>query len=440
LTSRVLFDITGLVQWYAFLANPSGLQRFSERILQALPPSAPAELIARGFGAETFYSVDRVLVEDLCHPGRRQAAIAGFRRLFCDGMRLARLDRLRSDLQPMHWPHLLRGWARGGLPWAPALRAVDPPDRHDAIVGLGDFWCQNTHVEVLVGLKRRTGTALVHMIHDLFALDHPEWTHPYFGRLLSERLGELAPHVDRWLVNSAFVAQSLSRYLQARSMAAPIDIVPMGWTLANAAPQPDFDRAVLAKYGLRPGTYLLHVGTVEPRKNLPLLIDAVQRVRFPCVLVGRDGWRSDSLRERLAGLGPDRELVRWLKTVSDEELPALYRGALFTVVASRAEGWGLPVQESLAAGIPCIATRVGGLPEVAGDLVRYVEPGNLDQLACAIAEWSTDGEALACARRAVELRLRLPPPLPSWADGAGQVVRSAFSALSSASAGSGSGA
>jgi glycosyltransferase involved in cell wall biosynthesis len=458
LTSRLLFDVTGLVQWYAFLANPSGLQRFSERILQALPLATPVELIARGFGAETFYSVELASVGDLCQPGRRRRAIGRFRRLFSDSMRLARLDLLRRDFQPMHWPYLALGWLHLGFLWedaasfgarwrTPGLRLIDGPDGQDVIVGLGDFWCQTSHVEALVGLKRRTGARLVHMIHDLFALDHRDWTHPYFGRLFAERLDELAPHVDRWLVNSNFVAGSLRRYLAARSLVAGIDVVPMGWRAAGPTLAADADRTVLAKYGLAAGSYLLHVGTVEPRKNLPLLIDAVQRVHrdLPgaapsCVLVGRDGWRSDSLHQRLEQLGPDRPRVHWLKTVTDEELPALYRGARFTVVPSLAEGWGLPVQESLAMGVPCIATRAGGIPEVAGELVRYVEPGDLDQLARAIAEWWIDDAALVRAREAIALRMRSPPPLPDWSDAARQVVRSAVSVLSSASSGTAPGA
>jgi glycosyltransferase involved in cell wall biosynthesis len=421
LHSRILFDISGLLQWYAYLRHPSGVQRVGERILQSklIATSPDVVLIARAPGGEAFYRVEPMLIEDLARPDRRDGAIAQMRQQFCAMFRMSRPALLREDLRILHLPYLIMGWA---LPFLRASEAIIP-QCGDVIVCLGDFWCHRGHVAALLRLKGRA--LLLHMVHDLFVLDHPEWSHPYFGQLVGEKLRALAPHVDRWLTTSRFVANELARFLKPRIGA--IDLVPMGADLHASE-----DPTVLRRRGLVANSYILHVGTLEPRKNLIALVDAVERVPQACplVLVGRDGWRSREIHRRLRRAR--KGVVHWIHDAADSELPSLYRGARFTVVPSFGEGWGLPVQESLAQGIPCIAARAGALPEVGGDLVRYVAPGDTDALTAAIADWSRDPAALADARRKIAGRAQLRQS--SWDDAAAQVLNSVRIARSLASA------
>ncbi len=410
MTPRILFDVSGLLQWYAYLRHPSGVQRVCERILQSkiIASSPDVVLIARAPGGDAFHRIEQGLLHDLGLPGRRDRTIAQLRRQFAAMFRKSRPALLREDLRLLHLPYLAMGWA---LPWLRASEIVTPQP-NDVIVGLGDFWCHRGHVAALLRLKRQA--RLIHMIHDLFVLDHPEWSHPYFGRLVGENLRALAPHVDRWLTTSRFVAGQLARFLLSKN--APIDLVPLGADLDA----PD-DPTVLRRRGLVANSYILHVGTLEPRKNLIGLLDAVERVpqSWPLVLVGRDGWRSNEIhrRRRRARAG----VVRWIPDAADWELTSLYRGARFTVVPSFGEGWGLPVQESLAQGVPCIAARAGAAPEVGGDVVRYVEPGDTEGLAAAISDWSTNPAALADARSKIAHR---PTGRRSWDAAAAQVLES----------------
>jgi glycosyltransferase involved in cell wall biosynthesis len=180
----------------------------------------------------------------------------------------------------------------------------------------------------------------------------------------------------------------------------------MGWdNFASLRNEDKDDRTILAKYGLPDIPYILHVGTVEPRKNLLTLLEALQQLRAEgaarvprCVLVGRDGWRSEPIRKRLKQTKNEGGTVYWFTDVSDAELPAFYRGARCTVVPSYSEGWGLPVQESLAYGVPCIASRIGGLPEAGKDLAVYFDPAQPDDLAKAIKSWILNDAALAEVR------------------------------------------
>jgi glycosyltransferase involved in cell wall biosynthesis len=137
-----------------------------------------------------------------------------------------------------------------------------------------------------------------------------------------------------------------------------------------------------------PDDYLLFVGTVEPRKNLTTLFAALQLGGTddapPLMIAGAKGWSSDPIyaaADELVAAGR----VRFLGYVPDEDLPGLYAGAAAVVYPSWYEGFGLPVLEGLAAGVPVVASTVPALREVGGDQVFYGEPAEPASLADALA-------------------------------------------------------
>jgi glycosyltransferase involved in cell wall biosynthesis len=353
-------------------------------------------------------------------------------------------SRLLREMRAIHLPYVALGlsftnpvwqgyWAGRWPAKAPPLRPINPAEKCSALIGLGDFWCHRDHARALVELKDRSRSALIHLVHDLIAAYSPQWTHPHYGREFLDQFSSMAPNVDQWLVTSRYVANQLSDYLGRRALPArPIEIISMGWPQAVSHNANDLlgDDAILQKHDLKRGRYLLHVGTVEPRKNLGALFDALTNLLsvtegegLRCVLVGRDGWRSDAVRQRLKSDARLRDKVKWLKDANDTELTALYRGARFTVVPSFDEGWGLAVQESLAHGTPCIASPVGGILEAGLGLVEYVRCDNVNELTAAIRRYATDYEVLERARERIRRRLAGPPRLPSWHDTAQTIAR-----------------
>lgn len=443
MTGRLLFDVSGLVQWYAYMRHPSGLQRVSENILGSVLRRADAgvECIARPPGAATFYQVHPSIVSGLVRAECRDRSIARLRRLFGDMMGLTPISHLFPALRAIHLPYVALGYTRTGAFWeawsarhAPRLqtvaREISPPSSGDVVVGLGDFWCHRGHVKALADLKQRAGCRLVHMVHDLFAVDQPSWTHPHYGAEFVAQFEELVPHVDRWLVNSRFVAGSLERHLASSGRDTNIDIVPMGWdTLAASSPPSTAgDTNTLARFHCTEKPYILHVGSVEPRKNLLGLIDALGRLRQKhaastpcCILIGHNGWKAQEVLERIRDVNRGGEIVRWIRDASDGELAAFYRGALFTVVPSHIEGWGLAVQESLAHGTPCIASRSGGLIEAGLDLACYVDPDRPDGLYDALDRWITSPAEVAASRQRLKLRLEAGECPATWATAADTV-------------------
>jgi glycosyltransferase involved in cell wall biosynthesis len=151
--------------------------------------------------------------------------------------------------------------------------------------------------------------------------------------------------------------------------------------------------------------YVLALGTLEPRKNLPRLIEAFGRLptalrdAHELVLVGGSGWGTAEIHTSIAR---HRDLVRPLGHVPDADLPGLYREATLFAYPSLFEGFGLPVLEAMTAGTAVVTSNLSSLPEVGGDAVRYVDPHDIGSISDALAALLSDTaerERLAAAGR-----------------------------------------
>jgi glycosyltransferase involved in cell wall biosynthesis len=146
------------------------------------------------------------------------------------------------------------------------------------------------------------------------------------------------------------------------------------------------------------GPYVLSVGTLEPRKNLPRLIEAFAgldtdaRRGARLALVGARGWERGEL-DMLIARHPD--LVRVLGFVAEEDLPGLYRGAELFAYPSIYEGFGLPVLEAMHAGAAVLTSPVSSLPEVAGDAAIYADPHDVGAIRAALREGLHDRDRVA---------------------------------------------
>jgi alpha-1,3-rhamnosyl/mannosyltransferase len=146
--------------------------------------------------------------------------------------------------------------------------------------------------------------------------------------------------------------------------------------------------AARSRHGLQT-PYLLFVGTVEPRKNVELLLDAYQslpqsiRDQFALVLAGPRGWGPDRTMARLLHPAPR---VRYLGYVPERDLPGLFAGAAAFVYPSLYEGFGFPVAQAMAAGTPVITSSVSSLPEIAGGAALLVDPRSQAELRGAMLE------------------------------------------------------
>ena len=136
--------------------------------------------------------------------------------------------------------------------------------------------------------------------------------------------------------------------------------------------------------------YLFFLGTIEPRKNLDTLLDAWQATRlhsdFDLLIAGASGWSAAKTIARLASRIPG---VRYLGYVPEDELPGLTAGATAFVYPSLYEGFGFPVAQAMAAGVPVITSNTSCLPEIAGDGALLVDPRSPAEIQSAIEKLLT---------------------------------------------------
>jgi glycosyltransferase involved in cell wall biosynthesis len=153
-------------------------------------------------------------------------------------------------------------------------------------------------------------------------------------------------------------------------------------------------RAFRAQQGLTNG-FILYLGTLEPRKNLTMLIEAYAQirqqydVREKLVLAGGKGWLYDEIFAKVCQLGLESEVV-FPGFVADSEQATWYRAASVFAYPSLYEGFGLPVAEALACGVPVVTSNVSSLPEAGADIALTVDPYSVDALAEALHRALTD--------------------------------------------------
>lgn len=219
--------------------------------------------------------------------------------------------------------------------------------------------------------------------------------------LIFHRYPQHHKRLNYWYLNAAMPLYCRrASAIIAVSQASKDDLVrlygldPAKITVIHEAAAPHFIPAspsevasARARYGL-PDDYLLYVGTIEPRKNLDRLLEAVHQLRadgegVQLVIVGGKGWLYQSFFQRLEALDLG-DAVRLSGYVPDADLPAVYSGARLVTLPSLYEGFGLPVLEAMACGAPVVCSNSSSLPEVGGDAARYFDPTDVAAMTDAI--------------------------------------------------------
>jgi glycosyltransferase involved in cell wall biosynthesis len=158
------------------------------------------------------------------------------------------------------------------------------------------------------------------------------------------------------------------------------------------------DRAAVSrickKYGLSAGKFVLYVGVLEPRKNIPILLQAYQKlvnrgIDKKLVIVGKKGWMYHEIFSTVKILKMENNVV-FPGYVPEEDLPYLYNGASLFVYPSLYEGFGLPVLEAMSCGVAVVTSNVSSMPEISGDSALLVDPQDPEQLAKAMERVLTD--------------------------------------------------
>ena len=247
-------------------------------------------------------------------------------------------------------------------------------------------------------------------IHDLSYLHYPHY-HPK-ERIWHMEMGmpKTLKRALHFLTDSEFVRQELIAVFGI----APekITSVPLGVEEHYRPRQINELQPVLKRYNLHEKPYLLIVGTIEPRKNLGNFIDAYLqlpqslRSRFSVVHIGPSGWATAPIEKKFNELGKQGHFKQ-LGYLPETELPYLYAGAYGFAFPSVYEGFGLPLLEAMACGVPVLAANRSSLPEIVGEAGLLVEAEDVAQLTAGIERLLTDEQFRALGKEAGPQRAAL---------------------------------
>lgn len=308
-----------------------------------------------------------------------------------------------------------------GARWQAAMPrariAAEAPDRTGARVVFGEFALgvaaarSFPNAGVFFGphytMPKRLTIPAVVTIHDLTLIEHPEWHErgksAYFRRAISYA----ARNAAGLICVSERTAQRLRALCKPRG---EVRVVPHGVDHARFQPQeptPGFDAAVLERLGVSP-PFVLHVGTLEPRKNVPGLIAAFDAIatehpELSLVLAGVPAWGANDARTARSQARASGR-VEVLGFVDQADLPSLLRRASAVAYPSFSEGFGLPALEALACGVPLVTSKDTVMADVVDGAGVLVDPRDPQAIAAGLdAALVDDEDARSRRQRGLEV-------------------------------------
>ncbi|WP_281649918.1 glycosyltransferase [Novacetimonas hansenii] len=256
------------------------------------------------------------------------------------------------------------------------------PAAGDVLCIVGAFWILPNY-DAVIRLKQK-GIIFCPFIHDLIQIREPEYVEQTATDQCQIQISDVSELSNFILTNSEYVASDVRTYIKdTKLLNTPVKAVVLPTELKMTTINHSINNE---KIDFVTGNdYVLCVSTIEIRKNHKLLISAWEKLRTEMgdnapllVFIGKWGWQIDEFRKYIEEKGYIDDWLFIFNGISDVEMEYLYKHCMFTVYPSFAEGFGLPIGESLVYGKPCIASNTTSMPEVGGDFVRYINPFDVE--------------------------------------------------------------
>jgi glycosyltransferase involved in cell wall biosynthesis len=301
---------------------------------------------------------------------------------FLHGIQLRSTLPLPDDVRPMEMAPVWERFLQKNRLAVGVYRALSPRLKGLALKGFEDYVFHGPNFYLPPFAGRSVAT-----IHDLspylWSQSHP----PERVRYMQAEIELSLERASALITDTEFTRQEVAKFFSwplDKIFAVPLASAP------EFKPMPFEElKPALASLGLVPVGYTLFTGTVEPRKNIDVLLDAYAslpltlRLKWPLVIAGYRGWSNDALYSRIR-TAENEGWLRYLGFVPYDLLPRLMAGASLFVYPSLYEGFGLPVLEAMACGVPVVCSNASTLPEVTGLAAALHDPNDVDGLAVLI--------------------------------------------------------
>lgn len=375
-SAPLLLDVTRQIwrRWEG--VRPTGIDRICDAWLEHYAPRSQAVIITKGRQVILPVAASRALFAALAAPAPADGSSTPFRR--------------RMIAIALRW-----GWN-----W---LRDLD---------GRGRFWLNaghtGLHIADLADWCSRTKVRPIYLVHDLIPITHPQFCRPGEDAKHTKRIQTVLSTAAAIVANSQHTLDTLEEFADRAGISKPRAIV--AWPgCARLRADPDKD------HPQEPATFVI-LGTIEARKNHALLLQVwqrlVERMGDACprlIIVGRRGWEADDVFALLDTHDFKSKVIE-AGPLDDDELAKVLGSARALLFPSHAEGFGIPLVEALAAGLPVIASNLPVFGEVAGDIPELLPPDEIE----AWVEMLTDYATPDSPRRARQLARIEGYTAPTW--------------------------
>ena len=298
---------------------------------------------------------------------------------------------------------LERLW-RGGRGLPRALRAAGRP------VYLHVSHHHLDRPEIVEHLKQRAGARFACLVHDVIPVEFPEYVRPGHAARHARRMETVARFADLVIVNSAATRDAFQPFLARAGRTPPVLVAPLG---VEPPAAPSNGGAPADK------PYFVCVGTIEPRKNHLLLLNVWRRLAAErgaaaprLVLVGQRGWENEQVIDMIERSPAIQGLVEEHNGLGDAAMARLIAGARALLLPSFAEGYGLPIVEAFALGVPVLCSDLVAFREVAGAVAEFLDPLDGPAWHAAVLDYAMPDSPRRAAQCARLTHWQAPP----WSD------------------------
>lgn len=410
----------------------TGIQRAVRNLVNASLAIAPCTAVV--YNGRYFVSIDSLPYQAPSSPGGKRRPFAvdllrnAFHRARSSIIRSVPSRTVRDALFSQRLEYALRRVVyavQNAQRWAGSY-ARDNASRvefghGDVLVLLDSTWSVDLTREL--ARASEAGAEIWAVVNDLIPIQYPNLAPEGSPIVLDRWLRRTVPYMHGLLGISRAVAEGLRDYLEHSGIAVGglrIEHFYLGAGIDTAGADEAKLGTVKSAFDATRGSAYLCVGTVEPRKQHAMVLDAFERlwpfaVSAKLVIFGRHGWRSDELARRIKTHVEFGRRLLWIEEGSDAELDYAYRHAAALVFASRCEGFGLPLAEAMQYGLPVIASDIPVFKEIGRDYPRYFDVDSADALFDALRDFEGEQAVGRVARRV--------RPWLSWSDSARMLFR-----------------
>lgn len=294
-------------------------------------------------------------------------------------------------------------WLTGEAPLHRRLRRQDGP-----VIYLNVSHHHLDRPASILRLKTRSKVLFVPMVQDLIPIEFPEYVRPNQDEIHSRRIATVTGLADAILVTTQATADILAPRLAASGRTPPVLVAPLGWDIPAHSEPPEIRVAE---------PYFVCIGTIEARKNHLLLLQLWRKLTTELgedaphlVIVGRRGWENENVIDMLERCPSIRGKVHEFSRVTDSEVRALIEGARALLMPSFSEGFGLPIIEALALGVPVLCSDIPPFVEIGGGVPEFFDPIDGPSWHAALVDYAMPNSA----RRAAQIVRLKDWTAPNW--------------------------